>query len=115
MMEDELIELLKTFGFPVRRQGSLAVKEKYPDHFFTFWNNDSDDTAHYDNKRAGYYVEFDIFFYSKNPAKTYEVLRSAQALLIENGWICPGDGFDVVSDEPTHTGRGITATIINNC
>ena len=30
-MEDKLIELLETFGYPVIRQGSLGEDESYPD------------------------------------------------------------------------------------
>ncbi|MFR7662245.1 MAG: hypothetical protein ACLUZ0_04030 [Coprococcus sp.] len=43
MMEDQLIQLLETFEYPVIRQGSLPEDEVYPDSFFTFWNNDSPD------------------------------------------------------------------------
>ena len=30
-MEDKLIEILESYGYPVRRQGSLAENEEYPD------------------------------------------------------------------------------------
>lgn len=36
-MEDDLIEILSGFGFPVFRQGSLTDTDAYPDSFFTFW------------------------------------------------------------------------------
>ena len=39
-MEELLVQTLESFGYPVRRQGSLGAQEQYPDHFFTFWNND---------------------------------------------------------------------------
>jgi hypothetical protein len=28
------------------------------------------------------------------------------------GYICAGAGYDIISDEPTHTGRGINAIYI---
>ena len=34
-MEDDLIEILSGFGFPVFRQGSLTDTDAYPDSFFT--------------------------------------------------------------------------------
>lgn len=108
-MEDALINILKSFGYPVFRQGSLNEDEKYPDSFFTFWNNDSQNHTHYNNKRYGTVWDFDVNFYSNDPSKTYSVLDSAIKKLIENKWIVPNLGFDVASDEITHTGRGTNA------
>ena len=111
-MKDLLIQLLKTFGYPVRLQGSLGENEAYPDSFFTFWNNDSYDGSHYDNDAIDYIWSFDINFYSNNPALVNSVLLQAKTLLKQNGFIITGKGYDVASDEPTHTGRGMTALII---
>ena len=109
MMEDHLIQLLETFEYPVIRQGSLPEDEVYPDSFFTFWNNDSPDHAYYDNAEYGTAWDFDVNFYSTDPAKTYSVLSVARKRLKEKGWIIPGKGYDVASDEVTHTGRGMRA------
>lgn len=106
-MEDELIEILEKFGYPVVRQGSLGPDEEYPDSFFTFWNNDSPDHAHYDNAEYGTEWDFDVNFYSIDPEKTYQVLADARIKLKQNKWIIPGKGYDVASDEVTHTGRGM--------
>lgn len=106
-MEDKLIEILETFGYPVLRQGSLASDEDYPENFFTFWNNDSPDHSHYDNAEHGTDWDFDVNFYSTDPEKTYAVLRDARIRLKKEKWIIPGKGHDVGSDEITHTGRGI--------
>lgn len=109
-MEDLLIGLLETFGYPVIRQGSLGEDEDYPDNFFTFWNNDSYDGNHYDNDNISDIYDFDVNFYSTDPEATYTKLRDAKQLLKSNGFIVSGDGYDVASDESTHTGRGINAT-----
>lgn len=106
-MEDNLIELLSTFGYPVYRQGTFPKDKEYPSNFFTYWNNDSEDHAHYDNNEYGTTWEFAVNFYSNNVSNTYSVLAEAKKLLKQNGWIAPGRGYDVMSDEPTHTGRGI--------
>ena len=108
-MEDNLIEILESFGYPVYRQGSLTEDEAYPDSFFTFWNNDSPDHAHYDGEEYGTDWDFDVNFYSNNPEKTYKVLADARIKLKESKWIVPGKGYDVASDEVTHTGRGMRA------
>lgn len=108
-MEDKLIEILTEFGYPVLRQGSLPPDEAYPEHFFTFWNNDTPDHSHYDNGEYGAEWDFDVNFYSTDPEKTYSILAEARTKLKENRWIIPGRGYDVASDEITHTGRGLRA------
>ena len=78
------------------------------DSFFTFWNSDAPDHSYYDNRSYGTAWAFMVNFYSIDPELTYSVPEAARDLLKENGWIVPGRGYDVYSDEPTHTGRGIT-------
>lgn len=111
-MKDALITLLETFGYAVRLQGSFAENEQYPDSFFTFWNNDTTDGAHYDNDAINYVWDFDVNFYSTNPTLVNTVLLEAKTLLKNNGWIISGKGYDVATDEPTHTGRAINAIYI---
>lgn len=106
-MEDNLIQLLEEYGYPVIRQGSIAQDEEYPENFFTFWNNDSADHSHYDNGEHGTEWNFDVNFYSSDPEKTYSVLEDARKKLKEAHWIISGRGYDVASDEVTHTGRGM--------
>nr|DAT39397.1 MAG TPA: hypothetical protein [Caudoviricetes sp.] len=106
-MEDALIEILESLGYPVIRQGSLAPDEAYPDSFFTFWNNDSPDHSHYNNSACGTDWDFDVNFYSTDPGLTYSILATAREKLIHANWIVPGKGYDVASDEVTHTGRGM--------
>lgn len=106
-MEDALILLLESLKYPVYRQGSLT-KETYPDSFFTFWNYDSPDHAHYDNHEYGTEWNFGVYFYSTDPSLTYSVLASARILLKSSGWIVPSKGYDVRSDKASHTGRGLT-------
>lgn len=112
MIVDILIQTLQSFGYPVRRQGSFASSEKYPDHFFTFWNNDSNGESHYDNASHATIWEFDVNFYSIDPDMTYKKLQEAINKLKKANFIVPGKGYDVGSDEPTHTGRGINVLFI---
>lgn len=108
MVVDDLIEILSDkFNLPVIRQGSLSDDDVYPDEFFTFWNNSTEDHAHYDDDVYGYVWDFDLNFYSTDPDRTYSVLAEAKAELKKHGFIIDGVGFDAFSDEPTHTGRGI--------
>ena len=111
-MKDALIALLETFGYPVRLQGSIAENEQYPDSFFTFWNNDTFDGSHYDNDAINYVWDFDVNFYSINPTLVNNILLDVRTLLKSNGWIISGKGYDVATDEPTHTVRAINAIYI---
>lgn len=106
-MKEQLIALLESFGFPVKLQGSLGENEAYPDSFFTFWNSDTPEDHHYDNAPTVYEWYFTIYFYSTDPIAVNAQLLEARALLKENGWITLGKGYDVPSDVPTHTGRGM--------
>ena len=103
-MEDALVTILEGFNYPVNRQGSMSA---YPDTFFTFWNNDSPDHSHYDNAEYGTNWDFNVYVYSVNVSVTYSLLQEIRTALTAAGWICSSKGFDVASDEATHTGRGI--------
>ena len=105
-MEDILISLLSTFNFPVYRQGSVS---EYPPSFFTFWNSDTPVHAYYDNEEYGASWDFGVYFYSEDPSLVYSTISDARTLLKQNGFVIPSRGFDVTSDEPTHTGRGFNA------
>lgn len=106
-MVDNLIQILEEFGYPVYRQGSMSNDTKYPPTFFTFWNNDSQDHSHYDDNDYGTEWDYEINVYSDDPELTYSVLAEARAALKQAGWIAVGKGYDVASDEATHTGRGL--------
>ena len=111
-MKDLLIKTLEEFGYPVIQQGSLNENEQYPETFFTFWNNSTDENSHYDNKPNNYVWDFDLNVYSNNPETVNSLLLEAKEKLIKAGFIVNGKGHDVASDEPTHTGRGINVQII---
>lgn len=113
-MEDLLIEVLSSLGYPVRRQGSLLPDEPYPDSFFTYWNNTADGSSFYDNNESSIVWVYSVNFYSTNPEFTYSKLIEAKTALKNNGFIVTGGGYDVMSDEPTHTGRGMYASYIEN-
>lgn len=111
-MKEQLIKLLESFGYPVRLQGSLTKDEAYPKSFFTFWNDETFANAHYDNDEINFVWSFTVNFYSTDPVLVNTVLLDAKKLLKSNGWIVPGKGYDVPSDEPTHTGRSIEVIYI---
>lgn len=106
-MEDSLIEILESFGYPVYRQGSMSDDAVYPETFLTYWNNGSPNHSHYDNDEYGTAWDYNIYVYSSDPELVYSVLMQARKALKEAGWVTPSKGFDVASDEASHTGRGL--------
>ena len=109
-MEDLLITTLEALGYPVKLQGSLLPHESYPDHFFTFWNDSADGISYYSNDEHAIVWTYSLNFYSIDPLLVNTKLLEAKRLLKDAGFIVTGAGYDVVSDEVTHTGRGITVT-----
>ena len=112
-VKELMIGILQTeWDYPIIQQGSMSDDEKYPDHFFTFFNNETTDAAFYDNTETKTIWDFDLNFYSIDPELVNSILREAKALLKQNGFIVSGVGYDVISDEETHTGRGINVTYV---
>lgn len=107
-MEDLLISTLESLGYPIRLQGSLLSDETYPDHFFTFWNDSADGESFYNNTESAIVWQYSLNFYSVDPLLVNSKLLEAKTLLKNKGWVVSGAGYSVMSDEPTHTGRGIT-------
>lgn len=109
-MEDLLISTLETLGYPVRLQGSLAPDERYPDHFFTYWNDSADGQSFYSNTEGAILWQYSLNFYSVDPILVNTKLLEAKDLLKAKGFTVTGAGHSVASDEATHTGRGITVS-----
>ena len=111
--DDLLIATLEGLGVPVFRQGSLDEGDEYPERFYTYWNTDSEGGAFYDNDTEAKTVwEFQIAFYSTEPADTVQGLTDALFALRDTGFITSGKGFDVGSDEKSHTGRAARVSFI---
>lgn len=106
-VENTLIVTLKTFGYPVLRQGSLTEKQPYPATFITWWNNSEQGAAFYDNKTTAVKYSFYVNVYSTSADTAYTLLRQVRNALKDIGYVAPDRGHDVASDEPTHVGRGM--------
>lgn len=113
-MEDLLISTLEALGCPVMLQGSLLPDEPYPDNFFTYWNDSADGSSYYSNTEGAILWAYSLNFYSVDPVLVSNMFKelkdtpTAKSLLKSAGFIVSGAGYDVPSDEPTHTGRGIS-------
>ncbi len=106
-MKQKLIEILEKTGFEVYEQGSFTRTEEYPDNFFTYWNDATEDIEHYDNKESACAWYFTIDFYATNPLVADAMIEEAKKRLVNNGWIVDGKGRDIYSDSKKHSGRRI--------
>lgn len=113
-MEDLLIELVSSLGYPIFRQGSLTENDPYPDTFFTYWNNSETNHSAYDNDTVIVQYNYDLNIYSTSIDTCYSVLKSAERLLKSNNFTTTEFGFDLYSDEITHVGRGINVSYLGD-
>ena len=108
-MEDLLIETLENaYNCPVVLQGSLGENEPYPNRFFTYWNDAADGAGFYSNKENAIIWQYSVNFYGTDPNEVNTMLLDAKQKLKAVGFIVTGAGYSVASDEPAHTGRGIS-------
>lgn len=107
-----LIDTIESFNYPVYQQGSMSDSDDYPASFFTFFNNNTNDDAFFDNTATRIIWDFDLNIYSIDPDVVNNTLTQAKPLLKAAGFIVNGVGYDVLSDEETHTGRGINVLYI---
>ena len=103
-MKQKLISALETLGYTVMLQGSFNPEETYPESYITFWCNDTDDNAHFDNDVTAWDWFFSVIFYSNNPTLVNTIPNEIRTVLKSAGFIAQGKGNDIPSDEPTHTG-----------
>ena len=101
------------FHLPIFLQGSLDDDEAYPEAFFTYWNNSTDDDSFFDNRESRANWNFDLNFYSIDPSDAIETLFAAKDELRKVGFIPDGAGYDVPSDEDSHFGRGMRLIFID--
>ncbi len=111
-MKDLLIKTLNKLDYPIYLQGTLGEDEPYPESFFTFKNIETFGNEFYDNNEHSYIWEFIVAFYSSDSNLVNTKLLEAKKQLKKEGFIVSGKGYDVASDEATHTGRAIIVKII---
>lgn len=103
-VKQRLIDALTPLGFPVLLQGTIPQGEAYPEAFITFWVTDTADGDHYDNAPAYWHWEVDVYFYATDPREVEAEPQRIREALKGAGFVPQGRGYDIPSDEPTHTG-----------
>ena len=111
----KLFELFEEIGLPYFRQGSMSDAD-YKPSFFTFWNVDTPQDAHYDNELHRYNEYVQIGFYTNDASKIYsqldvggEFYEKAKA----KGFVIAVLPQDANSDKDNYYGRICYLRIIN--
>ena len=103
-MKSLLIATLEKLGYPVILQGSMADNEPYPESFITFQTMASTEQDFFDGLPHGIQWRYAVIFYTSNPALMSTVPEQIYTALRSAGFIPQGRGYDIPSDEQTHTG-----------
>lgn len=111
--DDLLIETLEGLCLPVFRQGSLSGEDAYPQRFYTYWVQSTEGKAFYDNRMESMTTwDIQVAFYSTSPSDAILGLGRALGALGHKGFIVSGLGYDIGSDEQSHTGRAARVSFI---
>lgn len=111
-MWTKLEEIFEKIGLNYSRQGSYSDASEYPPSFFTFWNFETPEEGHYDNDAHRAIWNWQIYYYTNNPATLYSTMDEFIRLAKEAGFIIEGRGTDIPSDRPDYPGRMITIKYI---
>ena len=84
--------------------GTLEPFAEYPDTFVTFFTDNTDDRAFYNNNVTSIDWTFSVILYSSDPNVIEEGAPQIIAALKAEGFIPQGKGRDILSDVSTHTG-----------
>ena len=104
-MKQKLLDILdKHCPNNVYLQGTMNPDEAYPAEFVTFWTPNTDTAAHFDNAAAAVDWSFSVIYYSNDPVKVNTKPFEIAAALKAAGFVQRGRGYDIPSDEQTHTG-----------
>lgn len=102
-----LFELFEEIGLPYFRQGSMS-DEDYQPSFFTFWNVDTPQDAHYDNELHRFNEYVQIGFYTNDASKIYsqlDVNGTFYNKAKEKGFVIAALPQDAPADKENYSGR----------
>jgi hypothetical protein len=110
-VKQKLVDILETFcPDNVFLQGTRNPNEAYPHELLTFWTNSTTRRAHYDNEADSVDWNFYVMYYADDPILVATKPREIATKLKAAGFVQQGIGYDILSDEQTHTGWAMEFT-----
>lgn len=108
----QLFELFEEIGLPYYRQGSLSDKD-YKPAFFTFWNIDTPQDSHYDNKLIRFNEYVQVGFYTNDAKLIYSQMDDFITRARAKGFVIATLPQDANADKDNYFGRVCYIRIIN--
>lgn len=103
-MKNLLIETLEALGYDVSLQGTRPEDEPDPESYITFETVGSPEQDFFDGEPLGTRWEYNVFFYTSNPALMSTEPQRIYNALKKAGFIPQGKGFDIPCDNKNYTG-----------
>jgi len=107
MVIDKIINVLDTFDYPYRRQGTYLSDEPYPPTFFTYWNIRSPFSDYGDNIAHTTIYEYMIYVYSRNESLVYSITDELINKFEKLDFVVTNKGEDISCDDKSFVGRVI--------
>lgn len=108
--KETLFNVFDAMGYPYWIMHEMPHETAYPPSFFTYMATDAPFAEFYDNAPRAVAWAFMIGFYTNDPGSIDSEVMRLVRLLRDAGFVMHGLGEDVQSDEPTHIGRRLTLT-----
>ena len=99
-----LFTLFDEIGLPYFRQGSMSDADYQPE-FFTYWNIDTPQDAHYENELHRYNEYVQIGFYTNNAENIYSIMNDFIERAKAKGFIIAALPQDAPADKDNYFGR----------
>ena len=108
----KLFDLFAEIGLPYFRQGSMSDADYQPS-FFTFWNIDTQQDAHYDNRLTRFNEYIQVGFYTNDASKIYSVMDNFIERARSKGFVIVALPQDANADKDNYFGRVCYIRIIH--
>lgn len=114
-IKERIINVLGSFDIPVYLQGTMAEDEPYPERFLTFFVHSADDESFYNDEATQEVYGVSVMYYDADSERVESFPKTDLIPAMRNaGFIKQGNGIDVLSDAPTHTGKALEFYLKDN-
>ncbi len=104
-MTDKLIEILESFGYPVRLRTYLLGTDTMPETLITYEETASEDGRVYDNSEHAVKWSYTVTIISTNPQTTLTVAKDLKKKLKGTDFTMQGLGTGFSADGTGYVGR----------
>lgn len=111
-MFDKLAAVFEELEYPYYRLDAYNDVDNIDNEFFTYWNQDSESQAFYENAGHKIVHRYTVQFLTTNPRSLYTALQQFIAAARAAGFIVSGLGVDARCSSPNHFAREVNVTYV---